>query len=107
MELKELSKEAIEIKEKYHELEIKKIGRVWTNSEIMEGFVVDVGELMRIVMEKEGIRKGRNVDEELVHEMGDCLYSLLILSEKYGIDLERAFRNTMDKLKNRINKELS
>jgi NTP pyrophosphatase (non-canonical NTP hydrolase) len=106
VELKELSKKALEIKEKYHELERKKIGRTWTNSEIMEGFVVDVGELMRIVMEKEGIRKGQNIDEELEHEMGDCLYSLLVLSEKYGIDLEKAFGDTMDKLKNRIDKEI-
>jgi NTP pyrophosphatase (non-canonical NTP hydrolase) len=106
MELKELSKKALEIKEKYHKLERKKIGRTWTNSEIMEGFVVDVGELMRIVMEKEGIRKGRNINEELKHEMGDCLYSLLVLAEKYEIDLEKAFEDTMDKLKDRINKEI-
>lgn len=106
MDIKELSKRAIEIKERYHELEMKKYGKKWTNSQIMEGFVVDVGELTETVMAKEGIRDGDNIDEKLAHELSDCLYSVLVLAKKYGVDIEKEFSKTMDDLDKRINKKL-
>jgi NTP pyrophosphatase (non-canonical NTP hydrolase) len=106
MDLKELSKRANEIKEKYYQLEMKKYGKKWTNAQIMEGFVVDVGELMETVMAKEGIRDGDNIDKKLAHELSDCLFSLLVLSDKYDIDIEKEFLENMDGLSYKINKKL-
>jgi NTP pyrophosphatase (non-canonical NTP hydrolase) len=106
MELKELSKRAVEIKEKYHQMEDKKLGRRWTNAQIMEGFVGDVGELMKIIMAKEGLREMEDIDENLAHELADCLYCVLVLAEKYGVNLEKVFLKEMEKLENRINKEM-
>lgn len=102
MELKEVIKRATEVKEKYHELEMKKYGKKWTNSQIAEGFVGDVGDLMKIIMAKEGLREMGNIDEKLEHELADCLYCVALLANKYGIDLEKAFLENMDKLETKI-----
>jgi len=102
MEFKKLSQRAVEIRNKYSELEEKKYGKVWSPEQIMEGLAGDVGDLMKIVMAKNGYRKMENVDEKLAHELSDCLWCVMVLSEKYGIDLEKAFLDTMDELEKRI-----
>jgi len=97
---------AITLRKKYAELEIKKRGKAWTNAQMMEGFVVDVGELMEIVMAKEGARDMENVDEKLAHELSDCLWSVLVLADKYSVNLEQAFQKTMDSLEKRIDEAI-
>ena len=102
MELKELSQRANEIKKIYSRMEREKFGKEWTVAQVAQGFVGDVGDLMKLVMVKEGIREAENVDEKLAHELADCLYSVLILAERYGVDLEKAFLGTMGELEKRL-----
>lgn len=102
MGIKELSDRALEVRAKYSELEKQKYGREWTRSEIMQGFVGDVGDLMKLVMAKEGIRTKDNVDEKIAHELSDCLWSVLVLAEKYGVDIEKSFLKTMEGLDSEI-----
>lgn len=106
MELKRLSERAMKIRNSWEKLEKKRYGKSWTVAQVMEGFVVDVGELMELVMAKEGIRNVDNVDEKLSHELSDCLWSVLVLAEKFGIDIEKEFLDTMDNLEKRIEKGL-
>ncbi len=105
MDIKQLSKRAIEIRQKYSDLEKKRSGKEWSNLNLMEGFVGDIGDLMKIVMAKEGVREIENVDEKLAHELADCLWSVLVLSEKYGVDVEQSFLKTMDELEKRIDEQ--
>ena len=72
----------------------------------MEGFVGDVGDLMKLVMAKEGVREIPDVDQKLAHELSDCLWSVLVLANKYNVDLETSFLQTMDELEKRIESEL-
>lgn len=102
MELKELSKRAIGIKKLYSEMEMERFGKVWTNSQVMQGFVGDIGDLMKLVMAKEGIREMEDVDRKLAHELVDCLYSVLVLADRYGVDIEKAFSDAMDDLGKRL-----
>ncbi len=104
MELKNLIQKATEVRGKYAELEMKKYGRKWTNAHIAQGFVGDVGDLMKLVMAKEGIREIENADEKMKHELADCLFSIFILARNYGVDLEKAFLETMGELESRIAK---
>lgn len=106
MELKNLIKRAMEIREKYGELEIKNYGRKWNKLERMAGFTGDVGDLTKLVMAKEGVRKIDDVDEKLAHELSDCLWCVLILAERYGIDIEKEFLKTMDELEGRIKSKI-
>lgn len=102
---KQLLKRAVEIRQKYSELEKRRTGKEWSTLNIMEGFVGDIGDLMKLVMAKEGVREIENVDEKLAHELADCLWCILILSEKYGIDIEQNFLKTMDELEKRITEQ--
>ncbi|HBB37142.1 MAG: MazG nucleotide pyrophosphohydrolase [Candidatus Moranbacteria bacterium GW2011_GWC1_45_18] len=104
MELNDLIQKAVEVREKYGELEMKKYGKKWTNAQIAQGFVGDIGDLMKLVMAKEGIRDIKNINEKLEHELADCLWSILVLANNYGIDLEKSFLKNMEGLEMRISK---
>jgi NTP pyrophosphatase (non-canonical NTP hydrolase) len=106
MNFSEIVKRAKEIKSLYANLETKKYGQVWTPSQIAQGFVVDVGDLMKSVMSKEGVREVENVDEKLNHELCDCLWSVIILADKFKVDLEKSFVSNMDLLEERIKKDI-
>ena len=58
---------------------------VWGPAELAQGFVGDVGDLMKLVMAKEGLRptKAQNLDAALAHELADCLWSFLLLADAY------------------------
>ncbi len=105
MDIKQLTQKALEIRTKYSEHEKRKTGKEWSNLNLMEGLVGDIGDLMKLVMAKEGLREVKNIDEKLAHELADCLWSILVLSEKYEIDIEQNFLKTMDELEKRLKKQ--
>ena len=88
----------MEIRTRFAEFEQARFRREWTKEEVMQGFVVDVGDLMKLVMAKSGIREVPDVDRKLAHELSDCLWCVLVLSRLYGIDIGREFMKTMDEL---------
>jgi len=102
MEFKDLSQRALEIRGKYEVLENKKYGRAWSRAELAQGLVVDIGDLTRLIMAKEGIREAADLDAKLKHELSDCLWSILVLARKYEIDLEKEFVASMDELGKKI-----
>jgi NTP pyrophosphatase (non-canonical NTP hydrolase) len=65
--------------------------KAWTRDEIMQGFVGDVGDLMKLTMARNGVRPIADVDRKLGHELADCLWSVLVLAELHGVDLEQEF----------------
>jgi len=105
MEFNKLQARALEVREKYQSLEMKKFGKSWTTEQIALGLVGDVGDLMKLVLAKEGVRIIENADEKLSHELSDCLWCLLVLSKAYDVDLESEFLHSMDALQDRIQSE--
>ncbi len=73
-------------------------GRSWTDEEIALGFVGDVGDLMKLIQGKAGVRPREDLDEALAHELADCLWAVMTLADTYGVDLEGAFLRTMDQI---------
>lgn len=102
MNLEQLSERAIAIRSRYAEQEIAKYGRAWSNGEIAQGLVGDVGDLMKLIMAKEGIREISEVDAKIRHELADCLWCILVLAKKYDINLEASFLETMNELEGRL-----
>jgi len=98
MELSHLTDRAMQIRQCFAAYEQRRTGRTWTREEIMQGFVGDVGDLMKLVMAKAGARRVEEVDAKLAHELSDCLWSVLVLAKLYGYDLEQEFLKTMDEL---------
>lgn len=97
-----LQKRAQAIRQKYDELNAKNGHDKWDGVDYAAGFVGDVGDLIKLVMAKDGKRQGEDIDAKLRHELGDCLWSLLVIANHYDIDLEDAFKSTMDELNERL-----
>ena len=93
---------ALAIRARYAEVERRSYGREWSGEELALGLVGDVGDLVKLVQAKEGVRAIEDADALLAHELADCLWSVLVLAERYGVDLERAFTDTMDELEARL-----
>lgn len=104
MQFKDITDRAVEVRSKYDKLNASR-GVEWNEQNLMSGFVGDVGDLSKIIMAKHGLRGMDNVDEKLAHELSDCLWSVLVIADKYKIDLAAEFKKTMDQLDARIDSE--
>ena len=102
MELSQLTERAMQIRQCFAAYEQRRTGRTWTREEIMQGFVVDVGDLMKLVMAKNGARLVDDVDRKLAHELSDCLWSILVLAKLYDVDLEREFPATLKEIEAKL-----
>lgn len=107
MNYEDLLKRAIKVRAKYDMLNQAKRNIVWNEQDLMAGFVGDVGDLSKIIMAKSGLRDMDDVDEKLAHELADCFWSVLVIADKYNIDLPGEFNKTMDALDRRIDSELA
>lgn len=107
MDIQKLVERAKAIRELYSQLENQKYGKEWTREQIVQGFVGDVGDLVKLTMAKEGIRNTSDVDEKIAHELSDCLWSIFIIADKYDIDLESSFEKTMTELESKVKQDLN
>lgn len=97
MNFADLEKTALKLNKLYEELEIKMYGRAWTTEELALGFVGDVGDLAKLIQADAGVRKIDDCKAKLGHELSDCLWSIMVLANKCGIDLEAEYsRNTRE-----------
>jgi NTP pyrophosphatase (non-canonical NTP hydrolase) len=95
VDLPQLTERALQVRQRLNATAAARGGRPWTREELMQGFVVDVGELMQLTMAKAGARQVADVDRKLAHELSDCLWSVLVLAHEHGVDLEKEFLGTM------------
>lgn len=98
MDLSELTKRAMHLKDLFAKYESERFGKKWSRQHIAQGLVGDIGDLMKIIMAKEGFRKAGDVDRKLAHELSDCLWSILVLAQLYGINLEESFLETVSEI---------
>jgi NTP pyrophosphatase (non-canonical NTP hydrolase) len=97
MKFSDLEKSALQLNKLYEQLEIRRYGRIWTTQELALGFVGDVGDLAKLIQANAGVRTIEDCKAKLGHELSDCLWSIIILAAKCGIDLEADFvRNTRE-----------
>ena len=106
MDFQEIISKALKLRERYAELELELYGEEWSREEIALGFVGDVGDLMKLVTANEGKRDIDNKESKLAHELVDCLWSIIILANKYDVDLEKSFIENINELEEKVNKEL-
>jgi NTP pyrophosphatase (non-canonical NTP hydrolase) len=103
MQLAELTARALEVRAAFAAHEARRPGgHSWSREEVMQGFVGDVGDLMKLVMAKAGARPIVDVDRKLAHELSDCLWSVLVLAQLYDIDLEQEFLGTMREIETKL-----
>ncbi|KKT28629.1 MAG: MazG nucleotide pyrophosphohydrolase [Candidatus Yanofskybacteria bacterium GW2011_GWA1_44_21] len=101
MTIKQLSKIAEEIKMAYAEGNRKKGRKIWAAPEYAQAFVGDVGDLLKYIVSytdnptKAGYKK-------ISHELADCLWSVIIIAQELGIDVEREYLINMEYLKQKL-----
>lgn len=105
MNILALQERAMVIRKLYEEYEKGQYGRSWTDEEIALGLVGDVGDLMKLVQAKNNVRLIEDVDSKIAHELSDCLWSIMVLANKYGINIEMAFLQTMNELEAKLSKK--
>ncbi|MFF2144636.1 nucleotide pyrophosphohydrolase [Kitasatospora sp. NPDC058190] len=104
MDLSEITRRAMRVHGRYDELNLAERGRTWSRHDFVLGFVGDVGDLAKLTQAADGVRPappGRG----LGHELADCLWSVVVIAELYGIDLEAEFTTTMRQLEDSITRE--
>lgn len=102
MKFQEIIERAMEIRRLYEQKEIQLYGSPWTSEEIALGFMGDVGDLAKLISAENGKRNILNSREKLEHELADCLWSVIVLANLHGVDLERSFMKTMERLERHL-----
>ncbi len=90
MDLKKLQDLALKNKHLYDKLNQVDGHKVWGSSEYMLGFAGDVGDLSKLIMAKNKLRRVNSdldLDAAISHELSDCLCSILVLAKEYDMDL--------------------
>ena len=98
MDFQTIIDRAMQIRKLYEAKEEQLYGTPWTPEEITLGFVGDVGDLAKLVIAENGKRNIPDSTEKLRHELADCLWSILVLANSHGVDIEKSFIETMDQL---------
>lgn len=102
MSLRNLQQRAGEIRALYEKHEVARYGRSWNTAELTLGFMGDMGDLAKLVQAHLGVRAIEDHEAKLEHELADCLWSVLVLADRCGVDLEAAFEKTMTELEGRL-----
>jgi NTP pyrophosphatase (non-canonical NTP hydrolase) len=106
MKFSDLEESALRLNELYEQREIKMYGRVWTTEELLLGFMGDVGDLAKLIQANAGIRSIDDCKAKLGHELSDCLWSIIVLAKKCGIDLQAEYVKNTRELTEHLSGEL-
>ena len=107
MNFSDMEKAALQLNDLYEQLEVKRWGRPWTIQELALGFVGDVGDLAKLVQAHVGVRTIDDSHAKLGHELSDCLWSILVLANKCGVDLEAEFTRNTREISAHVSSELA
>lgn len=88
----------------YQAKDIKRMGRPWSLSEFFSQCSADWGELAEQVGRFEGFRPGSYDRHAAEHELGDLLWALMVIADRMGIDLGKAFLETASGLSSELQK---
>jgi NTP pyrophosphatase (non-canonical NTP hydrolase) len=91
MDVSDLQERAVEIAAQYDEFHRAAGRQPWGTGDLALGFVGDVGDLAKLVMAVDGRREIPDARARLGHELADCLWSVLVLADRYAVDLSSEF----------------
>ncbi|QES88136.1 nucleoside triphosphate pyrophosphohydrolase family protein [Rhizosphaericola mali] len=95
--LDEIVKRSLEIRKKYHELEILHHKSEWSIEEDALAYLTDAGLVGRNIMSQQKRWPKENSENELIHKIGENFWWLTILSERSGINIKDAIDKFLDK----------
>lgn len=101
MNFSEIIERSIQIRENYHKLERQYHGKEWTVEEDALAFLTDAGLVGRLTMaqQKRWPISGEAV-AELEHKLSECIWWLIVLSERMDINMSKSLDEFLTKLEN-------
>ena len=97
LNFEQLKERSLEIRKRYHKLELTHHGSEWTIEEDALAFLTDAGLVARNVMSQQGRWPKANTDGELKHKLGESIWWLTVLAERMNIDIEKATEEFLSK----------
>ncbi|MFI5912846.1 nucleotide pyrophosphohydrolase [Dactylosporangium sp. NPDC051541] len=102
MDLNALQARAVEMADLYDRHNTAAGRTPWTTCDLALGFAGDVGDLAKLVMAADGRREIPDAREHLAHELADCQWAVLVLANRYEIDLPTEFTRMTDNLERHL-----
>ena len=97
---------SIAIKNKYRAMGADSGKNDWDVSDYLSGMLGDMGDLSKLLMAKQNLRDiDGDLDAKIKHEIGDCLWSLIIICKELGIEPSEALEKTLTDLEDRLGLE--
>lgn len=87
MRLEDIKSRSIEIRKAYHALEEKFHSSKWSIEEDALAFLTDAGLVGRLTMDNQN-RWPKETDDTLEHKISECIWWLMVLSDRMNIDIE-------------------
>lgn len=103
LNLNEIIKCSIKIRDNYHELEKQYHGSKWSVEEDALAFLTDAGLVGRLTManEKRWPVSGDEV-EELKHKLSECIWWIIVLAERMNIDISKSLDDFLSSLERKM-----
>lgn len=95
---------SVELRKKYHELEMQHHGSEWTVEEDALAFLTDAGLVGRNIMSQQQRWPKSNTQEELEHKLGESIWWLTVLADRMGLNIKEVTEKFLDKTEKLLNK---
>jgi hypothetical protein len=95
---------SLELRKKYHELEIQHHGSEWTVEEDALAFLTDAGLVGRNVMSQQQRWPKSNTQEELEHKLGESVWWLTVLADRMGLNIQEVTEKFLSKTEQLLQK---
>jgi hypothetical protein len=92
----EIIRRSMEIRKKYHELELLHHGSEWTVEEDALAYLTDAGLVGRNIMSQQKRWPKAGSQAELEHKIGENIWWLIVLAERSGINIKDATNNFLN-----------
>ncbi len=103
MNFSEIIVRSIQIRERYHKLERQHHGKEWSVEEDALAFLTDAGLVGRLTMsQQERWPKAGDTGSELKHKLSECIWWLIVLSERMDIDISESLNEFLSALEGQL-----
>lgn len=104
-DFEDIVKRSLELRQKYHELEMEHHGSEWTVEEDALAFLTDAGLVGRNVMSQQKRWPKANTATELEHKIAESVWWLVVLANRSDIDIHEAMDNFLTKTEKMIERK--
>lgn len=93
----EIIQRSLELRKKYHQLELQHHKSEWSVEEDALAYLTDAALVGRNIMSQQQRWPKTNSQAELNHKLGENIWWLIVLAERSGIDIKESIESFLNK----------